>query len=93
MNLIDKILERSLLCVGTNPMGWDRLFVNGNKEKAHFFALLSREWKEKNEALDLAAFTMQKMDEELQALRESVKASGLVSMDIGEPRKPSKDQQ
>ena len=84
--MIDKILERSKLCLGANPLGWDRLF-KGNKEKAAFCIALSRERAEMMDALNVAAVTMQNMDGELNELRAAVKASGETSMQLGEKRK------
>ena len=93
MNLIDKILERAeKKCFGVNVLPIDRLH-KGTKEELRFYELLIREWKEKNDALDLAAFTMQQMYAELKDLRESVKSSGLLSMGMGAKRDPAKDQQ
>ena len=50
MNIIDKTIARATKCVGANPLGWDRLFVNGNNEQAAFFAALARERQEMTEA-------------------------------------------
>ena len=93
MNLIDKILERAeQKCFGVNVLPIDRLH-KGTKEELRFYKLLIREWKNKNEALNIAAHSMRVMDEEIRDLRESVKASGLLSMGMGAKRDPAKDQE
>ena len=91
--LINRILERAEgKCFGVNVIPIDRLH-KGTKEEIRFYKLLIQSWKERTEALDIAAFTMQTMDAELRDLRESVKASGLLSMGMGAKRDPAKDQQ
>ena len=82
MNIIDATLTRSQLCFGTNPMGWDRLWLGGDKEQAAFFAALTRERREMTEALSIAAGSMQDMDSELKALRKDQAARGVASMGL-----------
>ena len=86
MNIIDKTIARSKKCFGANPLGWDRLFVNGNNEQAAFFAALARERQEMTEALNVAATTMQVMDAELNEIKAAVIANGVASMELGAKR-------
>jgi len=88
MNIIDDILERARFHYGVNPRAWDRLF-KGNNEKATFFSALIRERGEMIAALDTASHLIAERDAELADLREAVKASGVLSMGLGEKRKDS----
>ena len=87
MSIIDATLSRFKLCVGANPLALDRLFIGGDKETMAFFIALSRERAEMTEALDVAAFTMEQMQIELEELREDKKAQGTSAMELGEKRK------
>lgn len=93
MNLIDKILERAeKKCFGVNVLPIDRLH-KGTKEELRFYELLIRERREMLATLDTAALLIAERDAELADLRETVKASGHISMSLGAKRDPSKDQE
>jgi len=83
MSIVDEIIERSVKCLGANPLPLDRLH-NGVQDELAFYSTLIREWKERGDALDLAAFTMQTMQMEIDALRAEIKEAGVSSMELGE---------
>ena len=86
---IDEILERfEAKFVGANALGIDRLH-KGTKAEVAFYIKLWRERKEMQAALDTAAHLIAERDAELEDLREAVKASGQLSMGIGDKRKDS----
>ena len=82
--MIDKILARfEAKFVGANALGIDRLH-KGTKAEVAFYIKLWRERKEMQAALDTAALLIAERDAELEDLREAVKASGQLSMGLGD---------
>ena len=94
-DIIVKILKRHAKAQGVNPLPADRVLdsVVIQHKFMDAVARLRRENIEQAEAIDMAANAMEIMAEELADLRASVKASGVLSMEVGAKRLPSKDQQ
>lgn len=83
--LIDKIHDRVTRCFGVNPLPFDRLF-KGNKEESAYWMEAVRERREMLATLNTAAHLIAERDAELSDLRETVKASGNLSMGLGAKR-------
>jgi len=91
--LINRILDRfEDKFVGVNPLAIDRLH-KGTKAEVTFYKQLVRKYKHDQETIRIATHSMIVMDAEIKELRESVKASGLLSMGMGAKRDPVKDQE
>lgn len=90
--LIDKIHKRVCMCFGVNPLPFDRLF-KGTREESDYWKAATIERREMLAILDTAALLIAERDAELKDLRESVRASGNISMSLGAKRDSSKDQE
>jgi hypothetical protein len=94
--LLNRVRDRAVLAtMGVNPIKVDRVFRGTNEELEFLseFIKYVREHEEQAATLDTAALLIAERDAELIDLRESIKASGLISMGVGERRDPEGDQE
>lgn len=98
--LVDKIHNRARVCLGMQKCGFvrnvkyrlpfDRLF-KGVLAEADYWEATVIERAEMQDALNIAAVSMANMHDEIQDLKQIIKASGIASMMLGEKRDPSKE--